>query len=46
MQIVQAAGEEYMRWPSTLTGTNIEGFLHVALRAAAFAKRNILVNHL
>jgi hypothetical protein len=46
MQIVQAAGEEYMRWPSTLTGTNIEGFLHVALRAAAFAKRNTLVSNL
>jgi hypothetical protein len=45
MQIVQAAGEEYMRWPSTLTGTNIEGFLHVALRAAAFAKRNTLVSN-
>jgi hypothetical protein len=46
MQIVQAAGEEYMRWPSTLTNINIEGFLHVALRAAAFAKRNTLVNNL
>jgi len=46
MQIVQAAGEEYLRWPSTLTDTNIEGFLHVALRAAAFAKRNSLVNNL
>ncbi len=46
MQIVQAAGDEYMGWPSTLTGINIEGFLHVALRAATFAKRNTLVNNL
>jgi len=46
MQIVQAAGEEYMGWPVTLTGINIEGFLHVALRAVAFAKRNILVHNL
>jgi hypothetical protein len=46
MQIVQAAGEEYMGWPTALTGINIEGFLHVALRAAAFAKRNTLVNNL
>jgi hypothetical protein len=46
MQIVQAAGEEYSAWPATLTGINIEGFLHVALRAAAFAKRNTLVSNL
>ena len=46
MQIVQAAGEEYMRWPPALKGINIEGFLHVALRAAAYAKRNTLVNNL
>ena len=44
-QVVQAAGEEFMSWPSALSGTNIEGFLHVALRAAAFAKRNTLVNN-
>jgi len=43
---VQAAGEEFMGWPSALSGTNIEGFLHVALRAAAFAKRNTLVDNL
>lgn len=46
LQIVQAAGEEYLAWPTTLTGINIEGFLHVALRAAAFAKRNTLVDNI
>ena len=46
LQIVQAAGEEYVGWPTTLTGINIEGFLDVALRAAAFAKRNALVDDL
>lgn len=43
LQIVQAAGEEYMAWPSALADTSLDGFLHVALRAAAFAKRNGLV---
>jgi hypothetical protein len=46
MQIVQAAGEEYTAWPTALSETNIEGFLHVALRAAAFAQRNSLVDNL
>ncbi|HKV01721.1 MAG TPA: hypothetical protein VJQ26_06335, partial [Ktedonobacteraceae bacterium] len=46
LQIVQAAGEEYLAWPSTLTGINIEGFIHIALRAAAFANRNTLVKDL
>jgi hypothetical protein len=46
MQIVQAAGEEYTAWPAALAETNIEGFLHVALRAAAFAQRNSLVDNL
>ncbi len=46
MQIVQAAGEEYLSWPATLSDISIEGFVHVALRAAAFAKRNTLVNTL
>ncbi len=46
MQIVQAAGEEYMSWPTTLADISIEGFVHVALRAAAFAKRNMLVKNL
>jgi len=43
---VQAAGEEYLAWPLTLTGINIEGFIHIALRAVAFANRNTLVNDL
>lgn len=46
MQIVQAAGEEYLSWPTTLTDTSIEGFVQVALRAATFAKRNTLVDNL
>ena len=46
MQIVQAAGEEYIGWPAALADTNIEGFVHVALRAAAFAQRNSLVDNL
>lgn len=39
LQIVQAAAEEFMSWPTSLANTSAEGFLHVALRAAAFAKR-------
>lgn len=46
LQIVQAAGEAYMGWPTSLSSTSIEGFLHVALRAVAFAKRNDLVSQL
>ncbi len=46
MQIVQAAGEEYLSWPTTLADISIEGFIHVALRAASFAKHNTLVNNL
>jgi hypothetical protein len=45
MQIVHAAGEEYVAWPHTLVDTNIESFIHIALRAAAFAKRTSLVNN-
>lgn len=46
LQIVQAAGEEYMNWPTTLRDTNIDGFLHIALRAAALAPRNTLTDNL
>ncbi len=46
LQIVQAAGEEYMGWPTSLSDTTTEGFLHVALRAIAFAKHNDLVTNL
>lgn len=38
LQIVQAAAEEFLAWPSALADTGIDGFLHVALRAAAFAR--------
>lgn len=46
LQIVQAASEEFMAWPSSLADTNIEILLQVALRAAAFGKRNPLVDSL
>ena len=40
LQIVQAASEEYLSWPRDLTTTSIEMFLQVAIRAAAFGKRD------
>ena len=40
LQIVLAAGEEYRAWPKDLTGTNVEGFLRIAIRAAAQARRD------
>ena len=43
LQIVQAAGEEFMAWPTTLANTSPDGILYVALRAATFAPRNPLV---
>jgi hypothetical protein len=46
LQIVQAASEEFMAWPTALTDTNIEALLLAALRAAAFGKRNELVAQL
>lgn len=41
LQIVLAAGDEYLAWPKDLAGTNAEGFLRIALRAAAQASRSI-----
>ncbi len=46
LQIVQAAGEDFTSWPRTLANVNIEPFLHVALRAAAFGQRNSIVTAL
>lgn len=46
LQIVQAAAEEFLAWPGKLSETNIEGFLHIALRAAAFGQRNSVVENL
>jgi len=43
LQIVQAAGEDFTSWPKTLAHVDIEAFLHVALRAAAFGQRNSVV---
>jgi hypothetical protein len=42
LQIVQAAGETFLSWPTALRATNIDGLLHTALRATASAKRNTL----
>ena len=39
MQIVQAASEEYMAWPTRLSETSPEPFLAIALRAVTFAPR-------
>lgn len=39
LQLVLAAGDEYLAWPRELAHTNIEGFLRVALRAIAQARR-------
>jgi hypothetical protein len=47
LQIVQAAAEEYIGWSQLrLPETNIEGLLLVALRAAAFGKRDTIVSRL
>lgn len=46
LQIVQAASEEYLAWPTTLASTNIDGLLQVALRAAAYGKPHELVSRL
>lgn len=40
LQIVQAASEEYLSWPRDIATTNIDIFLQVAIRAAAFGKRD------
>ncbi len=46
LQIVQAAGEEYLAWPTSLADTEIDGLLLVALRAVSFAGRDMLVDKL
>ncbi len=46
LQIVHAAGEECMAWPSALAATGIEEFVQVALRAVIFGRRNSLVDDL
>jgi hypothetical protein len=46
LQIVHAAGEEFMAWPPALADTSIEEFVHIALRAAIFGKRNSLLDNL
>jgi hypothetical protein len=44
--IVLAAGEEYVNWPKDLPTTAIHTFLHAALRAAAYGKRDTLLAQL
>ena len=46
LQIVQAAGEEFMAWPSGLAATSADAFLRIALRAASFAPPHNLAAHL
>ena len=46
LQIVQAAGEVYLAWPTSLGDTNMDRLLLVALRAATFATRNAVVDNL
>src|SRR5262249_48180978 len=46
LQIVHAAGEEYIAWPPSLADTSSEGFVRVALQAAIFGKRNSLLDNL
>lgn len=46
LQIVQAAGEEYITWPRDLKSTKVNVYLHIALRAAAFGKRDALISQL
>jgi hypothetical protein len=42
LQIVLAAGDEYLAWPKELASTNIEGFLQIALRAAIQGPRSTI----
>ncbi|GCE13096.1 hypothetical protein [Tengunoibacter tsumagoiensis] len=46
LQILQAAAESYLTWPTSLASTNIEGLLSVALRAAAFGQADTAISHL
>lgn len=46
LQIVQAATEEYLNWPTTLSTTSHEMFLQIALRAAAFSTRDPFIENL
>ncbi|MBE3558044.1 MAG: hypothetical protein IMW89_02330 [Ktedonobacteraceae bacterium] len=46
LQIVQAASEAFLSWPSTLSKENPEIFLQIALRAAIFGGRDSVVAQL
>lgn len=46
LQIVEAAGQDFIFWPKALANVNIEPFLHVALRASAFGQRDNTVANL
>jgi hypothetical protein len=40
LQLILASGDEYLAWPKDLAGVQAEGFLQIALRAAARARRS------
>ena len=46
LQIVQAAGEDFLAWPHMLGDTSIDIYLQVAIRAAAFGERDTVVSSL
>ena len=46
LQIVQATAEEFAAWPRGLAATSADAFLYVALRAAAFGKRDQIITNL
>jgi len=46
LQIVQAASEEFLAWPHTLSDTSTDIFIQVAIRGAAFGERDALVSNL
>jgi len=46
LQITQAATEEFLSWPASLASIGAEGFLRVALRAAAFGQHDAVIAQL
>jgi hypothetical protein len=46
LQIVQAASDEFINWPRTLTNTNADAFVHIALRAVIIGKRDPIMAEL
>ena len=46
LQVVQAASEEFLAWPSALAATNTQAFLHTALSATLNSQRDALIESL